>query len=182
VTRAPVRGYGSRESAELEQTSFARTRARWKEVAPAATVLELNGSHPTIMEAASALGVEPAQVAKTLLVEVAPSYVVLVMPGDARLDNRKFRDRFGVRPCLSSPHETERITGQPVGGVGPVGHLSPLPVFCDRGLLGFALVYPAAGSRTRVVETTPGELAICAGAEWVDVCAVVTDVSATSGA
>jgi prolyl-tRNA editing enzyme YbaK/EbsC (Cys-tRNA(Pro) deacylase) len=103
-------------------------------------------------------------------VDIADKHVLLVIPGHARLDSRKVRDRFGARPRLLPASDTERLTGQPIGGVGPFGHLCHIPVFCDRRLLDFGLIHVAVGTRTRVVELTPEQLVASADAEWVDVC------------
>lgn len=150
--------------------ALARVEAQLRKHAPDARIVELDGSHPSIEQAAATIGVAVGQVAKALLVEAGPSCVLIVIPGDARLDNRKFRARFGVRPRLLPAPETERLTGHPIGGVGPFGHASAVPVFCDRRLLDFALVYPSAGTRTRVVELSPVRLAALVDAPWVDVC------------
>ncbi|VXC53431.1 hypothetical protein SPHINGOAX6_20246 [Sphingomonas sp. AX6] len=61
-------------------------------------------------------------------------------------------------------------TGHPVGGVCPFGLPTPLPVYCDRSLEGFASVFPAAGSRTASVEMTPARLVEITGAVCVDIC------------
>jgi prolyl-tRNA editing enzyme YbaK/EbsC (Cys-tRNA(Pro) deacylase) len=160
----PAHGPGAPEGA------LARTAAQLRAHAPEQRIIELDGSHPSIEQAAATIGVAVGQVAKALLVEADPSCVLIVIPGDARLDNRKFRARFGARLRLVPAAETERLTGHPIGGVGPFGHAPTIPVFCDRRLLDFALVYPAAGTRTRVVELTPMRLAALADAPWVDVC------------
>jgi prolyl-tRNA editing enzyme YbaK/EbsC (Cys-tRNA(Pro) deacylase) len=153
-----------------EQESFTRTEAHLREHDPAARIIALDGHHPSIEEVANTLEVEPGQVAKALLVTANTKCVLLVIPGDARLDNRKFRDQFGARPRFLPVPDTERLTGHPIGGIGPFGHTSRVPVFCDRTLLDFALVYPAAGTCTRVAELTPVRLAALANAQWVDVC------------
>lgn len=121
-------------------------------------------------EAAATLGVQPGQIAKTLSVRIGAEVVLVVARGDARLDNRKTRDRFGARPRMLGHQETEELTGHPVGGVCPFGLATPLAVYCDVSLLDFALVFPAAGSRTASVALAPERLAALVGAPWVDVC------------
>jgi prolyl-tRNA editing enzyme YbaK/EbsC (Cys-tRNA(Pro) deacylase) len=74
--------------------------------------------------------------------------------------------------------ETEALTGHPVGGVCPFGLATPLPIYCDRSLQDFDMVYPAAGSRTASVALTPGRLATLVNASWVDVCQRAANVSA----
>ena len=124
----------------------------------------------TVAEAAVALGVAPAQIAKTLSLRLKDEVVLLVTRGDARLDNRKTKDHFGTRPRMLGAEEAEAITGHPVGGICPFGLAAPLPIYCDVSLRDFDLVYPAAGSRTASVCLTPQRLVDLVGAGWVDIC------------
>ncbi|MFN3351930.1 YbaK/EbsC family protein, partial [Pseudorhodoplanes sp.] len=96
--------------------------------------------------------------------------VLIVTRGDARLDNRKTKDQFGVRPRMLGHEETEALTGHQVGGVCPFGLRTDLPVYCDVSLKAFDTVFPAAGSRTASVEIAPERLARITKARWVDVC------------
>jgi prolyl-tRNA editing enzyme YbaK/EbsC (Cys-tRNA(Pro) deacylase) len=140
--------------------------------APDLPIIEVAESTATVAEAARALGVEPARIAKTLAVRVGAEVFLLVTRGDARLDNRKTKDRFGARPRMLGPEETLERTGHPVGGVCPFGLASPLPVYLDVSLRDFEIVYPAAGSLTSSVEISPERLAALTGAGWVDLCTV----------
>ncbi|MGC8485939.1 MAG: YbaK/EbsC family protein, partial [Candidatus Baltobacteraceae bacterium] len=65
--------------------------------APDIEVLEKPGSTATVAEAAAAHGVQPAQIAKTLSLWLKEQVVLVVMGGDARLDNRKYKERFGAK-------------------------------------------------------------------------------------
>jgi prolyl-tRNA editing enzyme YbaK/EbsC (Cys-tRNA(Pro) deacylase) len=71
---------------------------------------------------------------------------------------------------MLGPEETLALTGHPVGGVCPFGLATPLPVYCDRSLSGFELVYPAGGSLNTSVEVTPDRLFELVGSRWVDLC------------
>lgn len=138
--------------------------------APDLIILDQAASTATVREAAETLGVDPGQIAKTLSVRVGDVAVLIVTRGDARLDNRKTRDRFGGRPRMLGAEQTEALTGHPVGGVCPFGLATAMPVYCDVSLRAFDTVYPAAGSRTASVRLTPERLAALTGAAWVDVC------------
>jgi prolyl-tRNA editing enzyme YbaK/EbsC (Cys-tRNA(Pro) deacylase) len=140
--------------------------------APDLPIIEVAESTATVAEAARALGVEPGRIAKTLAVRVGAEVFLLVTRGDARLDNRKTKDRFGARPRMLGPEETLERTGHPVGGVCPFGLASPLPVYLEVSLRDFEIVYPAAGSLTSSVEISPERLAALTGAGWVDLCTV----------
>ena len=138
--------------------------------APDIAIIDQGASTATVLEAAETLGVEPGRIAKTLSVRLGVEVVLIVTRGDARLDNRKTKDQFGVRPRMLGHGETEALTGHQVGGVCPFGLRTDLPIYCDVSLKAFDTVFPAAGSRTASVEITPDRLAQVTKARWVDVC------------
>ena len=138
--------------------------------APDLRTIDVEQSTATVVEAAAALGVEPARIAKTLAVRAGGEVFLLVARGDARLDNVKSKAALGARPRMLGPEETLALTGHPVGGVCPFGLANPLPVYCDLSLQEFDLVYPAAGSLNSSVEVTPQRLFELVGARWVDLC------------
>ena len=138
--------------------------------APDIAIIDQGTSTATVLEAAQTLGVEPGRIAKTLSVRLGEAVVLIVTRGDARLDNRKTKDQFGIRPRMLGHEETEALTGHQVGGVCPFGLRTKLPIFCDVSLKAFDTVFPAAGSRTASVEITPERLAQITNARWVDVC------------
>jgi prolyl-tRNA editing enzyme YbaK/EbsC (Cys-tRNA(Pro) deacylase) len=151
--------------------SLESVRADLAARAPDLPIIEVQASTATVNEAAEALGVAPARIAKTLAVRAGEVFL-LVTRGDARLDNVKSKARFGARPRMLGPEETLALTGHPVGGVCPFGLARPLPVYCDVSLRGFDLVYPAAGSLNSSVEVTPERLAELVSSGWVDLCRV----------
>src|SRR3712207_5390371 len=119
-------------------------RAWIAEHAPDLPIIETAESTATVESAASALGVEPARIAKTLAVRAGGETFLLVTRGDARLDNAKTKAAFGARPRMIGAEETFALTGHPVGGVCPFGLATPLPVYLDVSLQPFDKVYPAA--------------------------------------
>ncbi|MFP5076381.1 YbaK/EbsC family protein [Rhizobium sp. YIM 134829] len=139
--------------------------------APDITVIELDQSTATVAEAAAGHGVSPAQIAKTLALRVGPEVILIATRGDARLDNRKFKDRFKVKAKMLDLSEVEAETGHPVGGVCPFGLPRPLPVYCDVSLRAFDVVVPAAGAINAAVRIAPERMAELSNAEWIDVCA-----------
>jgi prolyl-tRNA editing enzyme YbaK/EbsC (Cys-tRNA(Pro) deacylase) len=94
---------------------------------------------------------------------------VAVERDDARLDNRKYKERFGQKARMLGLDEVERETGHPVGGVCPFGLARPLRVFCDVSLRAFDEVFPAAGAPDAAVRIAPERLAELTQAQWVDV-------------
>ena len=121
-------------------------------------------------EAAAALGVEPARIAKSLAVRAGELTFLLVARGDVRLDNQKCKAELHARPRMLGPEETLELTGHPVGGVCPFALETPLPVFLDRSLQAFDIVYPAGGTLTSSVEVSPERLFDLVGKRWVDLC------------
>ena len=133
-------------------------------------IKEFDDSTENVEKAAVALGVEPALIAKTLAFRDSDAGILIVMKGDARVDNRKFKEQFKIKPTMLKPKEVEEITGHPVGGVCPFGLAREIRIFVDESLKQFKKVYPAAGSRNSCIEIAPDELCRITGAEWVNVC------------
>ncbi len=152
--------------------STSRTQQYFDSVGSGLEVIETSADTSTVPAAAAALGVEPGQIAKTLAVRAGEQVFLLVTRGDARIDNRKFKEQFAAKPRMLPLDETAELTGQPVGGVGPFGHIRELTLYCDMSLRDFDAVYPAAGSRSSAFRITPDELGRLTGADWVDVCSL----------
>jgi prolyl-tRNA editing enzyme YbaK/EbsC (Cys-tRNA(Pro) deacylase) len=143
----------------------------WIDVhAPDLEYIEVRASTATVVEAAAALKVEPAQIAKSLAVRAGTHVFLLVASGVARLDNAKARVEFGNRPRMLGPEETQAVTGHPVGGVCPFDLPDGLPVYLDTSLRAFATVFPAGGSLNTSVKISPERLFDLVGERWVDAC------------
>jgi prolyl-tRNA editing enzyme YbaK/EbsC (Cys-tRNA(Pro) deacylase) len=138
--------------------------------APDLRPIEVEESTATVDAAASALGVLPGMIAKTLAVRAGDHLFLLVARGDARLDNRKCKDEFGQRPRMLGAEETLELTGHPVGGVCPFGLKQPIPVYLDVSLKAFDVVHPAGGSLNTSVEAPLERLFELVGERWVDLC------------
>lgn len=138
--------------------------------APDIEVLVLPTSTATVALAAAGHGVSEAEIAKTLSLRRGEEVFLLVVRGDARLDNRKAKAAFGGKVSMLAAEDVERVTGHPVGGVCPFGLSVPLKVYCDQSLRAFAEVVPAAGAINAAVKIAPERMAALADASWVDVC------------
>jgi prolyl-tRNA editing enzyme YbaK/EbsC (Cys-tRNA(Pro) deacylase) len=139
------------------------------ERAPDLEILEATTSTATVALAAAAHGVEPARIAKTLSLKLGGEVVLLVMSGEARLDNRKYKDRFGAKAKMLDADEVLEATSHPVGGVCPFGLPRPLRVYADLSLRAFDVVVPAAGDTHSALRIAPDRLVALSGAQWVDV-------------
>ncbi len=139
-------------------------------------VLEFTVSSATVPLAAAALGTEEARIAKTLSFRDGEGCMLIVCAGDARLDNRKYRERFGHKAKMLPADEVELLTGYKVGGVCPFAVKAGVTVYLDRSLQRFDTVYPAAGSASSAVRLSPEEcFRFSRAAEWVDVCRLPED-------
>lgn len=150
--------------------SLESVKAFFADKAPEIEVIELPTSTATVALAAEAHGVEPGQIAKTLSFSAKDQTILIVTRGDARIDNRKFKDRFGTKPRMLDAESVLNETSHPVGGVCPFGLPSALPVYCDLSLKSFEEVVPAAGATNSAVRITPQKIAELVSAEWIDVC------------
>ena len=151
--------------------SMEKARAALRAFGVEGRVREFTVSSATVELAAAALGVDGARIAKTLSFKKDDGCVLVVAAGDARIDNRKFKDTFGCKARMLSPDEVLALVGHPVGGVCPLGRRAGVPVYLDETLRRFVTVYPAVGSANSAIELTLDELyTFSEAAGWVDVC------------
>ena len=133
-------------------------------------VQEFDVSSATVDLAAQALGCEPCLIAKTMSFLVADHVALVVLAGDARVDNAKFKAVFRQKAKMLSHEQVSELTGFPVGGVCPFLAPEGTKVYLDESLKRFEIVYPAAGSPSSAVRITPDELERVAKAVgWVNV-------------
>ncbi len=112
------------------------------------------------LDAAAALGVEPARIFKTLVARVDDRLAVAIVPVDRELDLKLLADALGGRRAtLADPMEAERATGYVVGGISPLGQRRRLPAVLDDSAMRFATVLVSAGRRGLQVELAPVDLA-----------------------
>lgn len=149
--------------------SLHSVRDFFAEQAPDIEILEAATSTATVALAAEAHGVEPGRIAKTLALHLEGSVVLLVMSGTARLDNRKYKTRFGAKAKMLDAAEVLEATSHPVGGVCPFGLPLPMRIYADESLRAFDVVVPAAGDTHHAVRIATARLVALVGAEWVDV-------------
>ena len=133
-------------------------------------ILVTEADTSTVVTAAAAFGVPPAAIAKTLSFLVNGEAVLVLADGAARVDNRKFKDAFGVKARMIPPDQVEALVGHAPGGVCPFGILPGVRVYLDGSLRRHDRVYPAAGDGHTAVDLTVEELEYAADPlGWVDV-------------
>ena len=151
--------------------SIERARAYLREQGFEDRVIEPEHSSATVAEAAEALGCRPGMIAKTLSFLQDGEPVLILVEGMARIDNKKYKARFGCKARMIPGDRVEELIGHDIGGVCPFGINSGVPVYLDVSLKQHDIVYPAAGSDHSAVKLTIPELEQCSGSSgWVDVC------------
>lgn len=152
--------------------SIERGRAYFRELGIEDKVMEFDVSSATVELAAQALGVEGARIAKTLSFKTQDDGCMLILAaGDARIDNRKFKDKFHLKAKMLTADEVLEMVGHPVGGVCPFGINEGVDVYLDESLKRFVTVFPAVGSGNSAIELNLDELYEYSKAiEWIDVC------------
>lgn len=147
-----------------------RVRACLTPFGVADRIQELPVSTATVALAAEALGCETGRIAKTLSFMAHDTPVFLVASGDCRIDNRKYKQRFGCKAKMMTAEELERLTGLHFGGVCPFGLPETAEVYLDESLKAYEYVYPACGTDSSAIRLTLEELEMCSRARgWVDV-------------
>ena len=153
--------------------SIEKGRAYFRALGMEDRVMEFEVSSATVELAAMAVGVEGARIAKTLSFKKDDSCILILAAGDARIDNRKFKDFFHMKAKMPSPEEVLAIVGHPVGGVCPFGINEGIDVYLDESLRRFETVFPAVGSGNSAIELNMEELFEYSNAlAWIDVCKI----------
>lgn len=122
-------------------------------------IITLNQSAATVALAAQALNCEEKQIAKSLTFWLNDQPIMIVCAGNAKVDNKKFKETFGVKAKMLTPLEVETHIGHKVGGVCPFGIKDGVKVFLDESLKQMEVVYPSAGNVNVVTKLTIEELA-----------------------
>ena len=134
-------------------------------------IREFQVSSATVDLAAQALNCEGSRIAKTLSFETADGCILVVAAGDAKIDNAKYKTRFGTKAKMIPAAEVEEKIGHAVGGVCPFAVNEGVKIYLDESLKRFHTVFPACGSSKSAIELTMEELETYSGTgEWVDVC------------
>lgn len=134
-------------------------------------ILEFDVSSATVELAAQAVGCEPERIAKTLSFMLPEGPILIVAAGDAKVDNRKFKDQFHTKAKMLTPDEVTELVGHAIGGVCPFGINEGVTVYLDESLKRFETVFPACGSSNSAIELTIPDLEKYSGySAWIDVC------------
>ncbi|MFA9424353.1 MAG: YbaK/EbsC family protein [Sedimentibacter sp.] len=134
-------------------------------------ILEMGESTATVELAASTLGTEQARIAKSLTFYNGVDAMVIVVAGDAKIDNKKFKEQFGFKAKMLAHEDTVKFTGHAVGGVCPFALPENVKVYLDNSMKRFETMFPACGSSNSAIELTLDELEKMSKSNmWIDVC------------
>lgn len=133
-------------------------------------IIELKAETGTVEQAALALGCEGKQIAKTMAFNVCNSAVLVLLAGDTKVDNSKFKAFFGVKAKMLTSEELDKYVGHKMGGVCPFAINENVKVYLDNSLKRFDIVYPAAGTDHSAVKLTIEELEQSSNyISWIDI-------------
>ena len=110
------------------------------------SVVELENSAKTALDAANSLNCEVGAIVKSLLIKIENDFLLCLVSGDKRCSLNKLKkisEKKNVR--MASADEVKSQTGYTIGGVSPVGHINKIQIFIDNSLSRFTDIFAAAG-------------------------------------
>ena len=149
--------------------SVARVRAALLAAGHPDTIMEFPASTRTAADAAAAVGCTVAQIAKSIVFRADGRAAVIITSGANRVDPLKAAAALGVKLARADADWVRATTGFAIGGVAPIGHITPPLLLLDEDLLALDPIWAAAGTPTNVFQTTPAELRRITGAPVAEV-------------
>jgi len=150
--------------------SLKRVKAALEDAGIETDVLEMPDLTRTAAQAAAAAGCEIDQIAKSIIFRAEQSgcAVLFITAGGNQVCAEKASALAGEALGKADAELIRAQTGFAIGGVSPVGHLSPIRAWADPRLGDFAKVYAAAGTPRHIFAITPSELLSVSGAVQAD--------------
>ena len=151
--------------------SIEKVRDYLKEVGLEDRIIEFNDSIATVKEAANKLKCDEKDIAKTLSFIVNDNPILIVVSGDSRINNSKYKKEFYIKAKMIPYDDVERLIGHKAGGVCPIAVNDNVKIYFDESLKKLDVLYPAAGSKNSAIKLTLCELeSILNDIKWIDVC------------
>ena len=151
--------------------SIERVKEYFEKYNMADRIQEFEVSSATVELAALALNCEGCRIAKSLTFKVSDQPIMIVVAGDAKIDNAKYKGQFAAKAKMLTAEEAVELIGHAVGGVCPFAVNDGVTVYLDESLKRFETVFPACGSSNSAIELTIEELEKYSGfTAWIDVC------------
>ena len=133
-------------------------------------IIEFNVSSATVEDAARALNTEGKRIAKTLSFKTKENIILIVLAGDAKISNSKYKSLFHEKAHMLQFGEVNDLIGHPVGGVCPFAVNDNVIIYLDESLKRFKTVFPACGSTNSAIELSIEELEKYSNYKsWIDV-------------
>lgn len=134
-------------------------------------VIEFDSSTATVELAALQVGVTEGEIAKSLSFLVEEQPIIVIVAGDKKIDNHKFKEEFKVKAKMIPFELVETLIGHAAGGVCPFGINDNVLVYLDKSLKQYEYIYPACGTSNTAVKLLISELELSSNyVKWVDVC------------
>ncbi len=134
-------------------------------------IMEFATSSATVTLASDAIGCTPDEIAKSLAFTVGDTHVIIVMAGNSRIDNAKYRKEFNTKAKMINKEELDKLIGHEVGGICPFAIHDNVLVYLDNSLKRFKYIYPACGSSNSAIKLSILELEKYSNyVKWIDVC------------
>ena len=132
--------------------------------------MQFKGDTSTVSSAAKCLNVTEGEIAKSLSFKINDKAIIIVMKGDNKIDNSKYKQYFGIKAKMLTPDEVKEMIGHMVGGVCPFAINEGVTVYLDQSLKQFEYVYPACGSCDSCIKLSIAELEKYSNYDsWIDV-------------
>lgn len=134
-------------------------------------IIEFSSSTATVALAAEQVGVTEGEIAKSMSFIVNDNPILVIVAGDKKIDNHKYKDEFKVKAKMISFDDVETLIGHKAGGVCPFGINDNVRVYLDLSLKKYEYVYPACGTSNTAVKLLINELEKASKyIKWIDVC------------
>ena len=138
----------------LDKEAVKRVEKLLKKFDQKQSVIMLDTSARTALEAASSLGCEVGAIVKSLLFKTDNSFTLFLVSGDKRASLKRIKKNLIIKDAsMASADDVKKITGFTIGGVSPIGHLNKIPIIIDNSLKRFENLYAAAGHPNCVFKT-----------------------------
>lgn len=137
-------------------------------------IIEFDVSSATVDLAAKALNTEGKRIAKTMSFQLKDKVILIVLAGDAKVSNSKFKEVFHEKAHMIPYDDVEKLIGHAAGGVCPFAVNKNILIYLDESLKRFNTVFPACGSSNSAIELTIPELEKYSSyKEWIDVSNII---------
>ncbi len=154
--------------------SIEKAREHLKQFGMEERIIEFSQSSATVAEAAKAANCREGEIAKTLSFLLGEQPILIVVAGNCKIDNSKYKQEFSAKAKMMPFEMVEDLIGHRVGGVCPFGIKEGVTVYLDESLKEYEMVYPACGSSNSAIKLTIPELEETSGFQaWIDVCKLI---------